>query len=558
MHFCPECRRIYQSPVDYCSSDGEATIDVESGRDPLVGVVFDERYELVRQVGSGGNGVVYLARQLELGRLVAFKMMYAERIQEPRALKRFAREARALAALDHPGCVRVHDFRAPSDSVPYLVMDLVEGHPLDSVIADGGIAPGHAVLTALRIAEAVDAAHRAGIVHRDLNPENVILDVRDAELRVRLIDFGLAIVAEDGDDDRLTRQGRVVGTPDYMSPEQVRGGDADGRSDLYALGVLLFEMLEGMPPFHGPTPSATAAMHLEDDPPPLHERGMPEPLAVQLNELVQRLLAKRPDDRPATGEEVAAELSALLDQLPGAGPASELLVDVDEPTRDVETASLGAPVAAKPEPPAASRKRAWWVAVPVLLGVAIVLGLALRSDPTPAPPTPETPQSANTVEEPTPEGRLELQPDTEMLEPGTLPQRGEVEMPGGDAQAGYESALRAMSVALSGEGLRPRDVRSSPRGARAWNEQSNAARRQDYEGALEALGAFRAEANARTAREWMVYRLQAVERRLGEPPPQETAPRLRALWGTLDASARSPAEVRRFMARVDGLERGAR
>jgi hypothetical protein len=139
-----------------------------------------------------------------------------------------------------------------------------------------------------------------------------------------------------------------------------------------------------------------------------------------------------------------------------------------------------------------------------------------------------------------------------------LPTAGTVDMPGGAAQRDYEATLRALSAALSAEGLRPRDVRSSPRGAQAWAAQAQAARTQRYEEAARQLGEVRAEANSRTAREWMVYRLQAVERRLGDPPPRAMGPRLRALWGSLDASASSPSGVRRFMRRVDALEGQAR
>ncbi len=573
MHFCPECRRVYQHPVEYCSADGTATAMVDGVHDPLVGLVFDERYELVRQIGAGGNGLVYLARQVGLERFVALKMMYAERMQEPRSLKRFAREARALAALDHPGCVRVLDFRAPEDSVPYLVMELVEGHPLGDVIGADGVPPQHAVLTALRIAEAVDAAHRAGIVHRDLKPENVILDVRENELRVRLIDFGLAIVVESAEEDRLTRQGRVVGTPEYMSPEQVRGGDADGRSDLYALGVLLYELVEGSPPFHAATPSATAAMHIEDVPPPLSDRGLPPAVHAKLAALVMQLLEKAPEDRPSTGEEVARRLGALLTELPDAGPATALLDGADPWQVDSEVRALGSTTESNDIPRGlnentatkdAPKTKRWRVPAAIGAGV-LVVGLAVLvpwmlmhgGDENVAATAPAP--SAEAPAEP-PEGRLELEPiATPEQTPTTgLRRAGTIELPGGAAQEDYESALRALSASLSAEGLRPRDVRSNPRGARAWAAQSQAARARSYATAVERLGEVRAVANSRTAHEWMVYRLQAVERRLGSPPPRALAPRLRALWATLEASSTSPMGVRRFMSRIDQLEREAR
>ncbi|MCA9609402.1 MAG: serine/threonine protein kinase [Myxococcales bacterium] len=580
MDVCPSCSRVYQEHHDFCSSDGTPLEAMRPGHDPLVGRRFDDRYELVRMVGAGGNGVVYVARQIGLGRVVAFKMMFAERMREERAMRRFAREARALAALDHPGCVRVLDYRAEPDAVPYLVMELVEGFPLVSLIGISGLPPQHAIIVALRIAEAVDAAHRAGIVHRDLKPENVILDLAAGELRVRLIDFGLALVfdRDKGRQSRLTAENRVVGTPEYMAPEQIKGEDADGRTDLYALGVLIYELLTGVPPFKGPTASATLGMHLDDPPPPLPLRNLDGTAADALRSLVYSLLEKRPENRPRDAAEVATSLRALWDLLPDAGPAASIVerpraqddrdtesIDAADTDVSVELPEHEDPFVRKPPPPPATPVSAWtprrWLTT-IAIGslVSTIAGgvVALVAHPRAASPPPASPPSVEpTVPPEHPEGRVvveEVAPDAP-IPTDTLPTGGTVELPGGDAQAQYESALRALGSRLAQQGLRPRDIRSHPRGIGAWTAQVRAASRHDYGEAAAQVGEMTALASTKTAREWMIYRLQRVEAARADASPAEAA-RRRALWGTLERSAGSAAGVRQWMRRVDALEDG--
>jgi hypothetical protein len=543
-------------------------------------------------------------------------------------VRRFAREARVLAALDHPGCVRVLDY-ATGDGVPYLVMELVKGRPLDRVIGPAGLPPRHAVHVAAQIADAIEAAHRAGIVHRDLKPENAILDVREGELRVRLIDFGLATVPpeEGASTTRLTRDGFLMGTPEYMAPEQILGREADGRTDLYALGVMLFELLTGAPPFTGSEPSTTVTLHLEREPPPPSLPGGLDPeAAAALRAHVAALLEKLPEDRPRSADEVARALRGLERRLPDAGPASGLLRapprgDGAAPTETLGDTTEEAPgpshrarlqhetrneppndVAGSPEArdlpavhrdpgpkdrgarPAgtsedlfrglagdaeadalletelsgrrrARRLRLVLAAVGLLVvaAVAIPLGMQWLRPPAQLAASPE-PALAPARRE-----RVDLEPRTtpSAVDPApadTLPTAGLVDLPGGERQAEYEAALRSLQSELSRRGLRTRDLRAHPRAARAWRRQSRAARAQRYPEALEALGEVTALARETSAREWMVHRLQRAERRLGDSPTSEARARVRALWRTLDRSSARPAEVRRFMERLDELE----
>jgi serine/threonine-protein kinase len=289
-----------------------------------VGVVLDGRYTLRSLLGAGGMGFVYVAEQAGLGRRVAIKMLFAERMRDPQSVRRFRREGRALAALDHPGCVRVLDVGGSAEA-PYLVMELALGDALDLVIERAGpLAPRHAVEVAAQVAEALGAAHGVGIVHRDLKPANVQVDLRGDRLVARILDFGLAMIgdARSASESRLTRAGLVFGTPEYMAPEQVKGQQATPQTDLYALGCLLHEALTGAPPFRAATPAGVLAMQLEDMPPPLAEGGVPAPDAARIEPLLARLMAKRPGDRPASAEEAARWLRALADALPDAGSAS--------------------------------------------------------------------------------------------------------------------------------------------------------------------------------------------------------------------------------------------
>ncbi|HHH30059.1 MAG TPA: serine/threonine protein kinase, partial [Polyangiaceae bacterium] len=495
--------------------------------------------------------------------------------------------------------------------VPYMVMELVEGSELTSVIRPGGIPARHAVLMAARIAEAADAAHRAGMVHRDLKPENVILDRGGGEFGLRLIDFGLAIVLDThGPETRLTLQGRIVGTPEYMSPEQVLGSDTDGRTDIYALGVMLYELLVGVPPFRGETQAATLAMHLEDKPPPLELVGLPEDVATDLCALVLQMLEKRPEDRPDTADEVAQRLRELYSRLPDEGSPSGIFeltreraqADTDTaegPDTDISELAPGSlapgslapgslapgsleagspegsleagdldpqlsdpfvrrePAIAKERAQDGSKKKtiAWVTGASVaalMLAAGIYATVGQRGSGVERPPAQAPTEPPPDPVEPD-EGRLAVESPEEQ-EPGALPTAGTVDLPGGQVQSDYEAALRALGSRLSAQGLRPRDVRSHPRAMRAWTAQSRAASGSNYPAASAQVGEFSTIAASKSSREWMVYRLQQVERALGEGASAEDSARTRALWSTLERASASPPGVRRWMRRVDEID----
>ena len=281
-------------------------------------------YRIVERIGAGGMGVVYRAHDERLDRDVAIKVLPEEVAEDPERLHRFEREARALAALSHPNIAAVFGLEsvesgAESDADPdagmsFLVMELLEGESLRELISKVGVTTGKAVEYARAIADGLAAAHEKGIVHRDLKPENVFL-TKDG--RIKILDFGLAklrlpetdITTETPTATLETAPGKLVGTVAYMAPEQVQGKPADHRSDIFAFGVVLYEMLTGNRPFGGTTTVETAAAILKDDPEPIS--AVSPAISPALETVVSKCLEKRPEDRFSSAHDLSLTLSAL-------------------------------------------------------------------------------------------------------------------------------------------------------------------------------------------------------------------------------------------------------
>src|SRR5438477_3219185 len=226
----------------------------------LVGRVFSNRYEIEREVAQGGMAEVYLARDQLLDRPVALKALFPEYAREPSFVERFRREAQAAANLNHPNIVSIYDWGQESGTY-FIVMEYVEGRSLRELIhTEGTIEPGQAADIAAEIASALAFAYRSGVVHRDVKPGNVLLTESGT---VKVTDFG---IARAGTSDGLTQTGSVMGTATYFSPEQAQGLPVDGRSDVYALGVVLYEMVTGVAPFTAESPASVAYKHVREEP----------------------------------------------------------------------------------------------------------------------------------------------------------------------------------------------------------------------------------------------------------------------------------------------------
>ena len=311
--------------------------------DTLINTLFDGRYRIVRKLGSGGMADVYLAEDEELGRRVAIKILNDRHANDESFVERFRREAKNAASLSHPNIVSIYD-RGEAEGTYYIAMEYLDGRSLkELVVARGPLPIGDAIEFTRQVLGALRFAHRKGVVHRDIKPHNVMAD---ADGRLKVTDFGIARAGV----SQMTEAGSIIGTAQYLSPEQARGAAVDQRSDLYSIGIVLYEMLTGTVPFTGESPVEIAMKHLSDTPrPPSLQR--PE-IPPDLDMVVLRALAKNPDDRFQTAEEMEAELGRVAQ---GAGVTAET---ADAATAVLSGAALStAPTAIVPprRPPAGAR-----------------------------------------------------------------------------------------------------------------------------------------------------------------------------------------------------------
>lgn len=281
--------------------------------DALLGRVIGGKFPVVGLLGEGGFGAVYRAVQEPVGRQVALKVIRGGDALDPDIRARFFREAKVVASLSHPAVVTLHDYGEEGDGLIYIAFELVAGRPLSELIrAEAPFAPPRAVGLVCQVLSALTEAHGLGLLHRDLKPDNLmVVSGSLGEEKVRLLDFGLSkrFAAEDGKNSIATRQGIIMGTPRYMSPEQASGQAVDGRSDLYSMAVLLYEMLSGRPPFVHVSPLDLLMAHIGEAVPALPASLNLPPALVQA---VMRALSKRTDQRPQTAAEFARELQASV------------------------------------------------------------------------------------------------------------------------------------------------------------------------------------------------------------------------------------------------------
>src|SRR5262245_20723835 len=283
------------------------------GPDTLIDQVFDGRYRVVRKLGTGGMANVYLAEDQELGRRVAIKMLDDRHAQDEQFVERFRREAKNAAGLSHPNIVSIYD-RGEAEGTYYIVMEYLEGRTLKELLIRRGPTPVRIALDYTRqILAALDHAHREGIVHRDIKPHNVIVG---PDGRLKVTDFGIARSGT----SQMTEAGSIIGTAQYLSPEQAKGEPVSPASDLYSVGIVLNEMLTGSVPFTGDTPLEIAMKHLSavPEPPSAATPGVPH----ELDAVVLRALAKQPEDRYQSAKEMDADLARVGQGLPVA-PATE-------------------------------------------------------------------------------------------------------------------------------------------------------------------------------------------------------------------------------------------
>jgi serine/threonine protein kinase len=304
MKYCPICDKDFGDEVTICDVDGSVLRDRTPRPDTLVGRTIRGRYRVLERLGEGGMAIVYLAEQINVERKVALKVLHGRYSEDEEFVKRFRQEARLAASLNHSSVIRIYDFDQAADGMLFIAMEYLKGRNLKEFIQARVVDVEKAVGFGIQIAEGLATAHRAGVIHRDVKPENIMVLSGDQD--IKLMDFGIARLRESDAATRLTRAGIIMGTPLYMAPEQIEGGDVTERTDIYAFGIVLYEMLSGTVPFRAPTPSAVLMKHLKEVPMPL--RKLRGEIPASIERIVIQTLEKKPDRRPKTMDQVASAL----------------------------------------------------------------------------------------------------------------------------------------------------------------------------------------------------------------------------------------------------------
>ena len=310
MKTCPQCATSYEDAQSVCPVDNAQLIQiVTDGKDPMLGKVLAGRFLLVEKLGQGGMGTVYKAMHTQMDRICALKLLTPQSNDTESAVARFKREARMASRIDNAHAVTIYDFGEAEGGLLYLAMEYIDGKPLTRVLSEEqGLGINRTVHITRQIAEALTAAHALGIVHRDLKPDNIMVAQKagDADY-VKVLDFGIAKTVAD-DADNVTKTGFILGTPVYMSPEQITGDKLDGRSDVYSLAIIAYQMLSGRLPFEGDNVQSIMIKRVTGDPIRLSQAT--HSVSDSVEEVVMAGLARNRDERIATAEVFASMLTA--------------------------------------------------------------------------------------------------------------------------------------------------------------------------------------------------------------------------------------------------------
>lgn len=320
MKTCPICTASYGDEIEVCEVDG-AVLKLGSKKDPYEGKLIRGRYRVLNKIGQGGMGTVYLAEQLSVGRKVALKLLQGNYASDDEFIGRFRREARLAAALNHRNIVTLYDFDQADDGSLFIAMEYLDGEKLSDLIRrEGPLEVARATRFGRQIAEGLDAAHRTGVIHRDIKPDNIMVVGASSGEEIKLMDFGIARLRDSSGTGQFTRAGLIMGTPAYMAPEQAEGAEVSEKTDIYALGIVLYEMLCGSVPFVAATPGALLVKQMQEAPVPLRKLRREVPATIE--RLVMQALAKNPAKRPESVAEIAQNLLRIDESL-GADTATK-------------------------------------------------------------------------------------------------------------------------------------------------------------------------------------------------------------------------------------------
>lgn len=413
MRVCSKCQRRTDESGRFCPDcGGSLTLETQPRVKPaaqtpsLVGGTIDNQFVLESVLGTGAFGTVYRGTQLGLDRPVAVKVPTYEIAADPVMAKRFAREARSAARVQHPGVVQIFAVGELPDGRPYLAMQLVDGEPLDKILADGPLPARRALRIIRAIASALSETHAAEVVHRDLKPSNIIWRRdRNGDDRITLVDFGIAVCRPGNADATRLTSGGLIGTPHYMSPEQAHGEHVDARADLYALGCILYELVTGDPPFDGSGFEVLLA-HL-GRPAPLPSEKNPD-VPESIDRLCAELLAKKPDDRPASADALVARIDEILaDKAQAAASKSRKTLRASAKVTRPE-------LPPGTEPPRTRQRRRWGMGIAAAIVALAAAGFGFvhfsgpAGEPADTPDGPVDPHGANRREVTLDDGELLL------------------------------------------------------------------------------------------------------------------------------------------------------
>ncbi|HEU4570406.1 MAG TPA: serine/threonine-protein kinase [Gemmatimonadales bacterium] len=562
MKFCPVCGTEYADDVKFCPRDGQTLKSANPSGD-LIGQVIADRYHVTKKLGEGGMGAVYLAEHVKMGRKSAIKVMSASMSHDPDAVSRFNREANNASRINHPNICAIYDFGETPDGLIYLAMEFIEGDSLNGILKKSGPMTLQRATPILRqTAEALKVAHDAGIVHRDLKPDNIMIARMGGKDVVKVVDFGIAkAVGGDESGQKVTKTGLVVGTPEYMSPEQLSGDKLDGRSDLYSLALVYYRMITGTLPFQAETSQETMIKRLTDDPMPLRQALPTGNFPPSLQAVMDRALARYPNDRYGDAVEFATDVEQAIAGFAPEGGATMVVGASDLKTM---VAGAAAGTAAVPKtrvagpadvrrgegaPPAAPKKSpvaaiAAGVAVVVLAGGGYALfgrgHAATPADTTAAPaaqqvaggdsapatpPRPQQPQAQPQVQPSSQQTQLQSRPATTAPRPTTTAAHDPVRI-GDELDAQLDQIIEgdeATRLRIAARAAEIYDYADLPTGVRA---QAAASAGQAYlEVANAALSAGETEKEARNRQlgtDWMrkAARLDPKYQRNLQGPPQ--------------------------------------
>jgi serine/threonine-protein kinase len=388
MRKCAQCGLVAGDDVLFCPKDGARmaipSVDGDPDaplQDPLVGSVVSDRYKVLRRLGEGGMGVVYEAEHVALGKHVALKLLRDDFTRKQDLVERFKQEARSASIIGHENIIDVSDFGEMPGGGIFFAMEMLRGEDLADVLKREGRLPLQRTYRIVgQICRALHAAHQKGIIHRDLKPENVFLVTRGEQQDfVKVLDFGIAkMTTLDGEGRRLTQTGVIFGTPEYMAPEQARGQRLDHRADVYAVGVMTYEMLAGRVPFTGESFMAVLTKHMFDAVPTFAEAAPETAIPSSVEAVVRRALSKERDDRYSTMVEFIEDLTramgkstapdALLETMPAGAPAAKEVIELYQRISSAGPTQAPTAVAASTRSGRRPRTALWTAVILLLLG----------------------------------------------------------------------------------------------------------------------------------------------------------------------------------------------